>query len=144
MKTSVFVKKGKLFPFTKWEDLIGLEGVMIRGRSEGSKWDAFRNKKLHIEAKNSLEQMIRLIDYERFNYGVDKEYDIIMEAKRLGYYDKIEILPFPININKLRIGISKKSLFIKYLPQINKKIAELKKNGIIRQWIHQALAASGE
>ncbi|MCP3873513.1 MAG: amino acid ABC transporter substrate-binding protein [Desulfobacteraceae bacterium] len=142
VKTCVFVKKGKSFPFTKWNDLIGLKGVMIRGRSEGPKWDAFRNKNLNIEPKDSLAQMILMIDSERCNYSVDKEYDIIMEAKRMGHYNKIEILPFSINTNQLRIGISKKSPFVKYVPEINKKITTLRKNGVIKQWIHQALEDS--
>ncbi len=137
--TSIFVKKGNAFPFKKWDDLIGLKGLRIEGRSEGPEFDTFREENLDITQVTALTNIIKMIALGRYDYAVDKRYDIIMEAKRNGLWEKIEILSMPVKSNKIRIGFSKKSPFVKYVPEVNKKIAALKADGTIEKWIQEVL-----
>ena len=46
---SVFVLKGKAFPFRRWEDLIGKRGCTPLGESFGKDFDRFIEQKLTME-----------------------------------------------------------------------------------------------
>ncbi|MCD4741259.1 MAG: transporter substrate-binding domain-containing protein [Desulfobacteraceae bacterium] len=134
VETCVVVKKGKAFPFKIWDDLIGKKGVIIRGRMKGTRWEAFRNEKLQIYEVNELSQVLKMLYSGRQDYGVEKKYSILMEAKNIGYLDKIEILPIPLSTDKAYIAFSKQSPFAKYVPKVNKEIAKLKDSGTLEKW----------
>ena len=133
--TKVLVRREHSFNFKKCEDLIGYRGVIVRGRSEGGAFDKFSAEHLKLQRVNSLDQIIKMILNGRADYGVDKLYDIIAISNRLGLSDQIEILDMTISTNENYIGFSKKSSFVRYLPQINKKIIQLKKEGKIRDMV---------
>ena len=133
VETRVFTRKGKFDDFTTWDDLKGHQGIVVRGRSEGIKFDNYVAENLKLEEINSLEQVIRMIMMGRVDYGIDKYYDIIAESKKLGLFEKIAFMPVSISTNESFIGISKKSPFLKYLPQINEIIKQLNQEGTIRE-----------
>ena len=133
--TKVLVRRGHSFNFKKCEDLIGYRGVIIRDRSEGEAFDKFSVEHLKLEPVNSLDQIIKMLVRGRADYGVDKLYDIIATGNRLGLSDKIEILDMTVATNDNYIGFSKKSPFVRYIPQINKKIIQLKNEGKIREMV---------
>ena len=140
--TKVLVRREHSFNFKKCEDLIGYKGVIVRGRSEGVAFDKFSAEHLKLQRVNSLDQIIKMILSGRADYGVDKLYDIIAISNRLGVSDRIEILDITIATNDNYIGFSKKSRFVRYLPQINKKIKQLKKEGKIREMVRTYIARS--
>jgi polar amino acid transport system substrate-binding protein len=137
--TRVFTKKGKFDDFTTWDDLKGHQGIVVRGRSDGVKFDNYAAENLKLEETNSLEQVIRMIMMDRVDYGIDKYYDTIAESKKLGLFEKIHFMPVSISTNETFIGISKKSPFLKYLPHINGKIKQLNQEGTIRKLLLENL-----
>lgn len=141
VETSVFTKTGNKFYFETWDDLIGKQGVSIAGRMKGSKWEEFKKKNLSVYNINSLSSLLEMVRKGRADYGIEKKYSIIMEANRLGFKDEIEILAMPLATNGARIAFSKKSIYVKYVDEVNKKIAQLKADGTIAKWINNALNA---
>lgn len=133
--TKVLVRRGHSFNFKKREDLIGYRGLAVRGRSEGEAFDRFSAEHLNLQKVNSLDQIIKMILKGRADYGIDKLYDIIAISNRLGVSDRIEILDMTIATNENCIGFSKKSSFVRYIPRINKKILQLKKEGKIEEMV---------
>ncbi len=137
--SSIFVKKGEAFPFTQWDDLIGREGLIIEGRSEGAEFDAFKNRKLNVKGVTTLLSMTGMLIRGRAAYAIDKKRSIIIETKKAGLWDQIEILPSHLTSNKIYIGFSKKSPYARYIPGINQKIKELTINGTLKKWVNEAM-----
>ncbi len=89
----VIVQKGKAFKFEKWNDLIGKKGIGIRGDSQGNDFDNFDKKKLKIYRVTHIEQVYAmLVDKNRMDYFIYVRDAALIEAAKLGYIDKIEIL----------------------------------------------------
>lgn len=107
--TVIFVKKGKSFPFEKWEDLIGLSGVTPIGNSYGEKFDKFAEDHLTINRIAKLSLAFKMLEYERSNYLVYGLYPGLAEAEVTGLDDKIEYLTNSVISEGLYFTFSKKS-----------------------------------
>ncbi|MCP4763455.1 MAG: transporter substrate-binding domain-containing protein [archaeon] len=136
--TVIVVAKGKGFPFAKPNDLIGLSGLKQRGASLGKEFEKITHK-LKLYEVNTETQIVRMLNIGRADYAVGSKYVILISAKRIGFQDKIEILPKPVTSRDLRMAFSKKSKFLKYLPQVNKKILQRKKSGMIADMVKKAI-----
>ncbi len=139
--TVVFVARGKSFPFQTLKDLVGLNGLTIIGSSISKELNKF-SPKLSLVPVLEEEQMVQMLDRGRADYAVSPKYIFMISAVRLGYENKVEALPTPINSKPLRFAFSKKSPFLKILPQVNKKLQELQKNGAIDKMVDQAIATA--
>jgi hypothetical protein len=64
-------------------------------------------------------------------------YSGLFEADKLGIANKVELLSKEVCVENWYIGISKKSPYAKYLPQINKKLDELINNGTVDRLIEK-------
>ena len=139
----VIVPKGNLFPYSKWEDLIGKKGMMVKEDSQGEAFDAFAKEKLNIQRVTALQDMIRVLALSRrVDYGIYTKEDCLVAARKLNVLDKIEILPTPLTSELLFIGFSKKSGFREYIPQVNNRIIELRLNGTIDKMIRESILNS--
>ncbi|MCP4160258.1 MAG: transporter substrate-binding domain-containing protein [Deltaproteobacteria bacterium] len=136
--TSVFVPRGHSFRFTKFEDLIGKEGVMVKDDSLGKEFTKFLPK-LKIDTVIRPKQLIRMLNMRRVDYAVHAKFALLIEAKKLSLFNKIEVLPIPIEQDFLHFGFSKKSTFLKYLPRVNKKIKQFINDGTISKTIEKAV-----
>ncbi len=141
--TVVLVAKGKTFPFAKLSDLIGLTGLKQRGASLGDEYEKIAPQ-LDITEINTESQIIKMLQKGRADYAIGSKYVLLISAKRIGYQDKIEVLPKPITSRDLRMAFSKKSKFVNYLPQINEKLLQLKKNGTIANMVKKAMDSASE
>ena len=141
-ETKVLVRRKHAFDFNIWEDLIGRSGAIVRQRSEGEAFDKFAAEHLKLIKVNSLDQILNMLVSGRIDYGIDKMYDIMIRSKHLGLSGQIEVLPRPVAINQNYIGFSKKSPFTSYLPEINEKIIQLKKEGKIRDMVFTFIDSS--
>lgn len=142
MDTSVFVAKGKEFPFNKWDDLIGLTGLTIVGDSQGDKWDKYEDEKLNVLRVVKIEQIFEMLVNGRADYAIFPRISTIREIEKMGYSDKITYLPTPIISQGIYIGISKKSPYHKYLQDINRKIKEYSSNEKFKKFIDKAFIES--
>jgi polar amino acid transport system substrate-binding protein len=138
LDTSIFVKKGKAFPFNNFNDLIGKNGMSIRGEFQGEDFDSFR-KQANIYEANSLRSVFSLLNVGRYDYAVYVKDAFLMEAERLGFSDTIEALPMPIMSTTVHIGFSKKSKYLDKLPYLDKRIKEMDADGTIEKLIRKNL-----
>ncbi|MDD3845587.1 MAG: transporter substrate-binding domain-containing protein [Syntrophorhabdaceae bacterium] len=132
-----FVARGKRFPYSKWDDLIGKKGTTTVGDSFGQVFDRFLSEKLTVTRSAKVEQNFSKLIKGRADYFVYAMYSGLFEADKLGITNKVEILPKEICVENWYIGISKKSPYVKYLPQINKKLDELIDNGTVDRLIEK-------
>ena len=136
--TALFVPPGKSFPFTTLDDLIGRRGLMMRGDSISPEFEAFESK-LNLSKVAYYEQVFKMLADNRADYAVAAQYGFLIEAKKLGYDHKIEMLPVPLASRSLHFAFSKKSSFLKYLPVVNKKIKQLQADGTMQKMVHKAI-----
>ena len=134
---TVFVAKGKGFPYSKWDDLIGKTGTTTVGDSFGQAFDRFLSEKLTVTRSATVEESFSKLLKGRADYFIYAMYSGLFEADRLGIANKIELLPREICVENWYVGISKKSPYAKYLPQINKKLDELINNGTVDRLIEK-------
>jgi polar amino acid transport system substrate-binding protein len=66
--TSVFVPKGKEFPFSTWDDLIGLRVVMVRGVSMGQDFDSFIQDNTYVSLVNNRQQAFNFLMLGRADF----------------------------------------------------------------------------
>ncbi|MCP4023989.1 MAG: amino acid ABC transporter substrate-binding protein [Desulfobacteraceae bacterium] len=136
----VIVPKGKIFKFEKWDDLIGKRGIGIRGDSQGNEFDNFDKTTLNIFRVTDIKQAFAmLVHKDRMDYLIYVRETALIDAAKLGYSDKIEILPVPVTSQKLYITFAKKSKYAKYVPALSKKIKLWKSNGKIKEWYNGAM-----
>ena len=129
----IIVAKGKVFPFNKWDDLIGLKGGSLVGDSFGEEFDKFITEKLNIEGVGTLIQGFKMLVKGRIDYMPVSRDLAEIQARKVGVRNDIEILPMPINSEKMYMGISKKSPFLKYLPKVNQRLKQLNEQGVIEK-----------
>lgn len=136
----VIVPKGKTFKFKKWDDLIGKRGIGIRGDSQGNEFDNFDKTKLNMfRVTDTKQAYAMLVHKKRMDYLIYVREAALIDAAKLGYSDKIEILPVPVTSQKLYITFSKKSKYAKYVPALSEKIKLWKSNGKIKKWYSDAM-----
>lgn len=133
----IFVAKGRTFNYTKWDDLVGKKGTTTVGDSFGQAFDKFISEKLTVTRSAKVEENFKKLIDGSADYFIYAMYSGQFESARLGISDKIEYLPVNASVENFYIAISKKSPFVKYLPEINKKLEELVKNGTIDQLIEK-------
>ena len=136
--TVVFVAQGKIFPFDKLEDLIGRQGLMIRDDSIGPEFKHFKSK-LNLTKVNDYKTMLKMLNAGRADYAVCAKYGLLIEAKRLGYEEKVTALKVPVASRSLHIAISKKSPFLNYLPKINSKLQAMHDDGAMKIMVDKVL-----
>ncbi len=128
----IVVKKGDQFPFSSWKSLVGKKGVAHSGESFGEKFDAFIKSDLEVSFL-PYERAFQMLAEDTADYLVIDLYPAIIYSKLLNAEDKIEFLEKPVSVQHYHITISKKSPYVKLLPEINKKIAALKKQKYIKK-----------
>ncbi len=136
----VFVWKGKAFPFTTWDDLIGKVGTANRGESYEEKFDTFAAEKLKIERVTQTVQNLQKLEAGRVDYFLSGLYPGLAVAAIEGYDDKIEALPTPVVTADFYMTFSKKSKYTYLIPQVNKIIERCKAKGLIDKWLKDYLA----
>lgn len=137
--TVIFVWRNKEFKYNTLEDLKGKEGTANLGDSFGIKVDAFIEEHLSVQRTVTIDSNFRLLEIGRANYFIYGLLPGKAQALRYGYGDLVKSLPIPLAIEKIHLGISKKSSFRHLIPKINdyikmyineKMIAELSEKNL--------------
>ncbi len=139
---ALFVKKGKAFPYNKWEDLIGKRGVATVGDSYGQEFDAFIKTKLNVERMNTVDEAFAALTSGTADYFVYALYggQKVLNGKKTS--GQFEALTKYVAEENFYITISKKSPLEKFLPQINELIKKYKSDGTIDKLIQENKKAS--
>ena len=128
----IVVKKGDQFPFSSWESLVGKKGVAHTGESFGEKFDAFIKTKLDVSYL-PYERAFQMLAEDTADYLIIDLYPAIIYSKLLKAENKVDFMDKPVSIQHFHITISKKSPYLKLLPEINTKITQLKKQQYIKK-----------
>ena len=123
----LFVKKGKTFPYKKWEDLIGRHGITNRGYSWGEQFDHFIATRLDMNWVDSPDQAFEMLtttdrDTDYYLYGLIPG---LLVVNRLNLADRIDYLPDYVTQENFYFAFSKKSGYKGLLPKVNVIIKRL-------------------
>lgn len=88
----VFVKRGKVFPYSGWDDLRDKTGSTLLNNSYGIAFDRFSRDHLRIEKVSSIEQSFQTLVRGRVDYVVYERYQGLAVAQQLGIEEQLDIL----------------------------------------------------
>jgi polar amino acid transport system substrate-binding protein len=106
---AVFVTKGKEFPFTGQDDLIGKKGVTNQGESYGTEFDAFIKDKLTVARSDGIDDAFKDLLSGKADYVIAGYYPGLAEADVQGIEDKVEALNPALLSAEMFVAFSKKS-----------------------------------
>jgi polar amino acid transport system substrate-binding protein len=134
--TVIIVEKGKEFPFGRWESLIGKKGVSNIGESYGQEFDDFIKEKLSVQYI-AFERAIELLNRGEADYLIVDLFTALIYSRLLQGEDAITILDPPVTTQTFHITIGKNSALGKRMPEIDKKLRTLVKNGTVEKLFYK-------
>jgi polar amino acid transport system substrate-binding protein len=136
-RISLFVWYQRQFRYQRWDDLRGKTFGDVIGASRGQDFDTWRKENAHVEYVKDNVGNLKKLEKGRIDCFVMSHDSGLVFVKRHGYEGRIIPLPQPVRTHELRYAISKKSPFVKYLPHINQRLAELRADGTIDRIIEE-------
>jgi polar amino acid transport system substrate-binding protein len=136
-----FVAKGKGFPYTGQDDLIGKKGATNQGESYGNEFDTFIKDKLTVERTDGIDDAFDDLVAGKVDYVIAGYYPGEAEAARMGIKDKIEALDPALLSAEMFVAFSKKSPCASLAPQFGQGITEMTTDGSFNQMLMGAIAA---
>ena len=106
---AIFVAKGKEFPFTGQDDLVGKKGVTNQGESWGMEFDAFIKDKLDVTRTDGIDAAFKDLLDGKADYLIAGYYPGLAEAAKEGIKDKVVALNQAVVTNEMFVAFSKKS-----------------------------------
>lgn len=140
----VWVVKSRAFPFNSWNDLIGKRGTAMLGDSYGEKFDQFMKDKLTVDRVSTPDLNFKKLVAGRADFYPFSLYGGQIQAKQLGFDDKVESLPNPLSKEGAYLAISKKSPIVKYLPQIDADIKKRVADGTVDKLVKKYVALAAQ
>jgi len=137
---AIFVVKGKEFPFTDKNDLIGKKGVTNRGESYGNEFDAFMKEKLDVARANGIDAAMKDLIDGKADYLIAGYYPGLAEAAREGVKDKVVALNQALISQEMFVAFSKKSPCKSLAPQFGEGITQLTTDGSFHKMLTDAIA----
>ena len=125
---AIFVVKGKEFPFTGENDLIGKKGVTNQGESYGNEFDAFMKEKLEVARAGGIDAAFKDLLDGKADYLIAGYYPGLAEAAREGVKDKVVALNQALITEEMFVAFSKKSPCRSLADKFGQGITELTTN----------------
>ena len=122
---AIFVPKGKAFPFTGKEDLIGKKGVTNQGESYGTEFDAFMKEKLDVARAAGIDAAFKDLLDGKADYLIAGYYPGLAEAAKDGVKDKVEVLDQALLTAEMFVAFSKKSPCTALASKFGQAITEM-------------------
>jgi polar amino acid transport system substrate-binding protein len=134
---AIYVGKGKAFPYSGFDDLVGRKGIAMLGDSYGQAFDDFAAAHLDLRRVATVDEAFDLVNAGSGDYLLYSLYAGNDYLKKAGTASQFESLPTFVAEENFYITISRKSRFATYLPQVNQEIAKNKANGTVAALITQ-------
>jgi polar amino acid transport system substrate-binding protein len=138
---AIFVAKGKEFPFTGKDDLIGKKGLTNKGESYGDEFDAFIKNKLDVTRTDGLDAALKDLADGKADYVIAGYYPGNAEVVKLGLEDKIVTLDQALLSAEMFVAFSKKSSCLSLIEGFSNGITELTTDGSFDKMVTEAQAA---
>jgi polar amino acid transport system substrate-binding protein len=138
---AIFVVKGKEFPFTGQDDLIGKKGVTNQGESYGNEFDAFMKDKLDVARANGIDAAFKDLLDGRADYLIAGYFPGLAEAAKEGNKDKVVALNQALLSQEMFVAFSKKSPCRSLASKFGEGITELTTNDSYDQILAEAQKA---
>jgi polar amino acid transport system substrate-binding protein len=101
-RTVIWTRKDSKLNYTKWKDLVGLQGVTVIDNSFGENFDRYAKASLKINTVASLEQALEMLNLGRVNYLIYEE------DPGLAYAAKMNIQ----NLKTMSTSVSNEDLYL--------------------------------
>lgn len=137
----IWVAKGRVFSFRRWEDLVGKRGGVVIGGSYGPAFDAFMRDRLHIEPVPSFEQSARKMLAGRLDYIPYGLYPGMVQFRKLGLLGQVEHLSEPLLSEGLHVAVSRRSPMVRHVDALGRGIRKYRDDGTIDRLIRKHMAA---
>jgi len=138
---AIFVVKGKEFPFTGQDDLIGKKGVTNQGESYGNEFDAFMKDKLDVARANGIDAAFKDLLDGKADYLIAGYFPGLAEAAKEGNKDKVVALNQALLSQEMFVAFSKKSPCRSLASKFGEGITELTTNDSYDQILAEAQKA---
>jgi polar amino acid transport system substrate-binding protein len=138
---AIFVIKGKEFPFTDKNELIGKKGVTNRGESYGNEFDAFMKEKLDVARASGIDAAFKDLIDGKADYLIAGYYPGLAEAAREGAKDKVVALKQALITQEMFVAFSKKSPCHSLIEKFGQGITELTTDGSFDRMMDDATTA---
>jgi polar amino acid transport system substrate-binding protein len=138
---AIFVVKGKEFPFTGQDDLIGKKGVTNQGESYGNEFDAFMKDKLDVARANGIDAALKDLLDGKADYLIAGYFPGLAEAAKEGNKDKVVALNQALLSQEMFVAFSKKSPCRSLASKFGEGITELTTNDSYDQILAEAQKA---
>ncbi|MGV1015687.1 MAG: substrate-binding periplasmic protein [Methyloceanibacter sp.] len=125
----VFVAKGKEFPFTGRDDLIGKKGLTNEGESYGDEFDAFIKDKLDVTRTDGILPALKDLVDGKADYVIAAYHPGLAEAVKAGLADKVAVLDQALLSAEMFVAFSKKSACLALVEGFGQGILELTTDG---------------
>ena len=126
---AIFVVKGKEFPYTGQNDLIGKKGVTNKGESYGSEFDAFMKGKLDVARADGIDDAFKALLDGKADYLIAGYYPGVAAAAKAGLKDKVVALDQALLTAEMFVAFSKKSPCRSLAEGFGKGITEMTTDG---------------
>lgn len=126
---AIFVVKGKEFPFTGQNDLIGKKGVTNQGESYGNDFDAFMKDKLDVARTDGIDDAFKDLLAGKADYMIAGFYPGLAESAKAGIKDQVVPLDQALLTAEMFVAFSKKSPCRSLAEGFGKGITELTTDG---------------
>lgn len=139
----IFQKKGLIyhrsdrnFQWNSYEDLKGLKIGIVRGHNYGDEFkNAVKEYNLTLVEVSTVEQNFKMILADRIDIFLAVELTAIQLLRKPMYTNKISPASKPYYTKDYHIGFSKNSKAIYLLPDVNRIIDSMKKDGTLQDII---------
>jgi polar amino acid transport system substrate-binding protein len=135
---AIFVPKGKAFPFTGKDDLVGKKGVTNQGESYGNEFDAFMKEKLDVARANGIDAAFKELLDGKADYLIAGYYPGNAEAAKDGVKDRVEVLDQALLTAEMFVAFSKKSPCTALADKFGQAITEMTTDGSFDKMLDDA------
>jgi polar amino acid transport system substrate-binding protein len=139
----LFVAKGKSFPFSGRQDLIGKKGVTNKGESYGSELDSYIEEKLTVDRSDGVDAAFRDLLSGKAEYAIAGYYPGLAIAEKMGVKDKVELVKSAVLSTEMFIAFSKKSPCRSLSPKFGQQIAAITTDGRFNKMLTEEMIEWG-
>lgn len=129
----VFVREDRTFPFDSWSDLKGRRGGISLGDTFGNGFDEYWRAELSIEEAKNMEANFEKLEAGRIDYFVTSKFVGEAYSSSRPLKHGFVQLGKPVSSQDIHFGFSKRSPCADLAEQMDRKLRELDKKGVLEQ-----------